>query len=122
MGALERVFTYGTLRRGERAASLMREASFVAVVRTEPRFTLFDLGTYPAAVPGGVHAIAGELYDVSPQLLAMLDQFEGVPELYRRERIAAGDRPAWMYLMLRAPAHGRVLALGDWRLRHHEPC
>ncbi len=121
MVALERVFTYGTLRRGERAATLMREASFVDVALTEPRFTLFDLGAYPAAVPGGVHAIAGELYDVSPELLAMLDRFEGVPELYRRERVVAGHREAWIYLMPRPPAQGRVLALGDWCLRYREP-
>lgn len=112
--AAERVFTYGTLRRGEPAAALMADASLLATAVTEPHFTLFDLGAYPAVVAGGQTAIVGELYAVSPAMLRLLDDFERVPDLYCRERTRIGQHWAWIYLMPEAPAGARVIAGGDW--------
>lgn len=112
---LERVFIYGTLRRGERAAELMAGAKLLATTAsTEPLFTLLDLGAYPAAVAGGETAVVGELYEVPMEMLRMLDDFEGVPRLYRRQRTRIREQWAWIYVMPQAPARGRVIAGGDW--------
>jgi gamma-glutamylcyclotransferase (GGCT)/AIG2-like uncharacterized protein YtfP len=91
---------------------------------------LFDLGSYPglrrASGKGGESGVViGELYSiVDPDVLARLDEFEGVIEnrptasLYLRERVrlvAPLDLEAWVYFYNRAPTGDTRIASGDWR-------
>lgn len=93
----ERVFVYGTLRRGQAnhgwlaGARWLGEASLRGAV-------LHDLGPFPMAVPGdGV--VRGELYGLDATTLARLDRLEGHPRLYERRWLALEDgREAWVYL------------------------
>ena len=105
------VFVYGTLmRRGENHAVLERlGARFVARARTHQRRTVVDLGPYPALLPrdeprdGTAPLVDGELYELSEAALPALDDFEGSPDLYVRERIALtteeGFAEAWVYVL-----------------------
>lgn len=113
------IFVYGSLRSGEAAHHHLKTASFLGEMATAARYTLFDLGPYPAVAEGGEHAIRGELYLVDPATLAALDEYEGHPELFRRAAIALADgRTVAGYLMTRARAsRGRVVPGGDWRRR-----
>ena len=62
--------------------------------------------------------MAGELYQVQPEQLRLLDDFEEPPHVYRRTPVAlAGGQPAAAYLLARPPAAPRPIAGGDWRLR-----
>lgn len=110
---------YGTLLRGEANHHLLARATFVGAATTEPRFSLHDLGAYPAMVAGGAHAIVGEVYEVDPSTLAALDELEGHPRFYRRTPITLADGSlAETYLQTRSRTKGRpVLAAGSWRER-----
>ena len=111
---LHRVFIYGTLRHAQRNARQMQGARYVGMQRSAPAFTLYDLGTYPAAVAGGNTPLIGEVHVVAPELLDRLDAFEGVPELYRRERVSTVYGEAWIYVMKHVPRHARPIPHGDW--------
>src|SRR5262245_17467942 len=112
-------FVYGTLMRGERNHRVIQDAEVLGLGRTEPRFTLYDLGAYPGAVLSGGKAIVGELYEVTDEILEQLDRLEGHPRFYRRRRIRlAGGLPADVYLLTEHQIAGRrVIESGDWRKR-----
>ncbi len=96
---MTRIFVYGTLLRGGRWHHLLSTASFEGRVRTAARYRLVDLGPYPALRPSGGCAVPGELYTVDADLLAELDELEGHPGFYRRDRVdmeGAGEAQAWL--------------------------
>lgn len=113
-----RVFIYGTLRRNQCAAALMRGACYLGTCLSSAPFILYDLGDYPAAVAGGKLRIVGEVYAVNTPLLARLDAFERVPELYQRARTDTGYGTAWLYLMPTPPRGAPVVTGGDWVVWH----
>ena len=113
---MDRVFVYGSLQRGEANHRMMAGARFIARVRTIAAFELFDLGAFPAMTQGST-AIAGELYEVTHEMLIRLDVFEGCPALYQREVIALRDgTSAGAYVMPRQRV-GRAphIKVGCWR-------
>lgn len=102
-----RLFVYGTLKRGDVRAGFLNGQAFIRVAQTEPKYRLFNVGTYPALVeaqPIGVEglAIQGELWEVDRACLARLDLEEGVDEgLYERrdvELCGLGRALAYFYL------------------------
>lgn len=97
------LFVYGTLKRGQRNHRLLADQRFVRSTRTTPGFRLYDLGPYPGVVrDADAGAVAGELFAVSECCLDELDDFEGVPDLFTRERIDLADgTTAWAYLYAR---------------------
>ena len=112
-----RVFVYGTLRRGARNHALLREARPLGTWRTPPRYTLFDLGAYPGAFPGGRSSVAGEVYAVDARTLQRLDRLEDYPRLYDRERLETPWGLAWIYVLRRPPHRARRIPSGDWLRR-----
>lgn len=84
------VFVYGTLRRGE-CRAIFWPYSPVSVEPAFVRGRLYDLGPYPALVPGE-DLVRGELWRLSPEhtaeTLAVLDEVEGYSvspgDLYQR--------------------------------------
>ena len=71
----ERVFVYGTLRRGGSNHFRMANAEFVTTATLHGR--LYRIDWYPALVldPAG-DEIQGEVFDVPPEQMAELDAFE----------------------------------------------
>jgi gamma-glutamylcyclotransferase (GGCT)/AIG2-like uncharacterized protein YtfP len=81
------LFVYGTLKRGQPRHDLLAGATFVGGAVTEPLYRLVHLGRYPGLVPaaaGAGTAVHGELWRVDAAARARLDEYEGVPTLYRR--------------------------------------
>jgi gamma-glutamylaminecyclotransferase len=106
------VFVYGTLLRGGSGHHHLAGGRFLGPARTEPAWTLIDLGAYPALRPGGSSPIPGELYAVDDALLAALDRWEEVPTLYRRTAVAlegGGEAQAWVMDDAEGPAIPRWL-------------
>lgn len=105
-------FVYGTLRQGGALAHLWPTAP----LSVEPAFIhgeLYDLGRYPALLPGE-DMIAGELWTFSPgempAVLERIDRVEGYAnapnDLYRREVViaqvaAGGCHSAFAYFFAR---------------------
>jgi gamma-glutamylcyclotransferase (GGCT)/AIG2-like uncharacterized protein YtfP len=114
--SLRCLFVYGTLRRGECNHALLGTAPFLGQCRTAGRYTLFNLGRYPAAIAGGRTAIVGEVYVLNKALLARLDRLEDYPQEYIRVCIATPYGSAWIYLYRWPPApETPVIFSGDWR-------
>ncbi|WP_415841932.1 gamma-glutamylcyclotransferase family protein, partial [Myxococcus xanthus] len=86
-----RVFVYGTLLGGEPNHRLLRGARLIGPARTQPRFTLYDYGPFPALASRGKHAVEGEVYEVDALMLAALDRLESHPRFYRRTPITLDD-------------------------------
>lgn len=110
----ERVFVYGSLRRGQSnhgqllGARAEREGALEGA-------DLHDLGPFPMAVPGS-GLVQGEVFAVTREQLLALDRFEGVPRLYRRHRRRLLDgRRVWVYLgQAHQVRHSPLLPDGRW--------
>lgn len=107
------VFVYGTLRRGEGNHGVMQGAlgRYVGCAEVSG-FKLFDLGAFPAVdFDGGrwedaPRLVQGEVFSLSPEGVARLDQLEGHPNFYRRCMVEVrltgeSDFPllAWIYVL-----------------------
>ena len=96
----ERVFVYGTLKRGFCNHTLLDEAEFIGEATTEERFG-FYLGADNCApeveeipylyrhprVTDEAMSVHGEVWEISPSILRQLDRLEGHPDWYQRENI-----------------------------------
>ena len=110
-----KVFVYGTLRRGQTAHHLLAGARFIGTAWTERKYTLLDMGTYPALVSGGETAVLGEIYEIDAGALAELDRYEGAPDLYQRVLTTIGAHEVFVYLLCAEHGSNRPkLRHGDW--------
>lgn len=108
-GAIMHLFTYGTLMTGQLSHEryLERPGCQLAGPAILSGYHLYDLGAYPAIVPGDSQTselalVVGELYEISTELLPLLDAYEGEGDLYNRVaavvKTATGERHlAWIY-------------------------
>ena len=115
--SLQRIFVYGTLRRGERFHGCLRGARWLGEHRTEARYSLLNLGAYPAAVTGGSTAIVGEVYAINHAILIRLDRLEGHPWEFIRKLIPTPYGQAWIYLYHQPYRSAPQIPQGDWRCR-----
>jgi gamma-glutamylcyclotransferase (GGCT)/AIG2-like uncharacterized protein YtfP len=123
------VFVYGTLRRGgsNDINRLVPAPQYVGM--GEARGTLYLIDWYPGLTLGGEEAVAvvGEVYRITPELEAVLDDIEQVApgadsEYFKREVEIAmeGDRVSCLvYEINPARVRGKqVIGNGDWILFH----
>ena len=124
----ELVFFYGTLMAGfdrRRRAGIDHKLSYIG--RGAIYGSLFDLGLYPAAVPGSDGRVWGEVYEMAePEtVLAALDEIEGYrhdePDrsLYLRAQadvvLAGGAQArAWVYFYNAPLGRAPRIASGDY--------
>ncbi|BCX49988.1 gamma-glutamyl cyclotransferase family protein [Haloferula helveola] len=129
----ELVFVYGTLRRGASNAHRLDGAEYLGSARVGGH--LYRVSWYPAFVPATYgDDVIGEVWKVSGETLAELDQFEGLSpgqlagEEYERRKLpvtltqdAAGAQVpgtrrvnAWIWVWV-SPAKGLTrIPTGDW--------
>ncbi len=93
----DRIFVYGTLRRGGGADAFLAACRFLRAATV--RGTLYDLGDYPALTLDGSDQVHGEIWSCTPETLMILDSYEGVAEgLFERLRVAVDDEQVWTYV------------------------
>jgi gamma-glutamylcyclotransferase (GGCT)/AIG2-like uncharacterized protein YtfP len=114
-GVKHLLFVYGSLRPGETYHQLLTGARHLGRYRTEPSYTMHDLGEYPGVVEGGHHAIVGDVFAVDAATLARVDDYEGYPHEYTRRLLATPYGNAWIYLYCRDCADAAVITSGEWR-------
>jgi len=108
------VMVYGTLKRGGYNHHLLEKAEYIGEA-TVRGFRLYRMGGFPAASRSWVEPrVFGEVFRVTPEQLARLDQLEGVAAgWYRRQVVQteAGDAVS-MYTMTAAQVAGREAVKG----------
>ncbi len=125
----QKLFVYGTLRRGFALHSRLAKLEARYLGRGRIAGNLYNLGEYPGAVPSRSRgkAIEGEVYELQDpeKQLKALDRVEefksALPErsLFIRQkttvRLTDGKRVrAWVYFLPRRPSKARILSSGDF--------
>jgi gamma-glutamylcyclotransferase (GGCT)/AIG2-like uncharacterized protein YtfP len=120
-------FFYGTLMTGfdrRRRAGIEDRMSYVG--RGWIQAALFDLGIYPAAVPGGEGRVWGEVYNLDGEaVLEVLDDIEGYTpldpdhSLYIRAQVPATledgrQLDAWVYFYNAPLGQAPQIESGDY--------
>lgn len=111
---MNRVFVYGSLKRGQRNNYFLRDADFVGLHVTERSYSMYEFDDYPAVCLRGRHAIEGEVYRVSDREFRMLDDLEWYPHFYQRIEIPTAWGDAWMYIVRAELCHDKKLITGVW--------
>lgn len=127
----DRVFVYGSLRRGESLHGHIKKAGLRYLGRGTIRARLYDLGEYPGAVAShaSTDVVQGELYLAAQpdHQLPVIDEIEEFDpnrpgrSLFLRNRATVRLRDgrrvrAWVYFLPREPAKARRLG-GDYAAR-----
>jgi gamma-glutamylcyclotransferase (GGCT)/AIG2-like uncharacterized protein YtfP len=112
-----RLFVYGTLLSGEGNHGRLGPSRLLGVRRTEPRYTLVNLGAFPAMLNRGTTSVTGEVYEVDDAILAAVDRLEGHPGFYRRTgvRLLGGESVEGYVLAHPRAQSYPLIASGDWR-------
>lgn len=97
----EKVFVYGTLRRGQgNHEYFLGGADYIGEALTLPKYTMINMGHFPGCIHGGKTAIKGEVYQITSSQLRELDRLESHPTFYRRYATKLqGGMIAWMYVL-----------------------
>lgn len=114
---------YGTLRRGQRAEGMMRNARYLRDEMVNA--TMYNCGSFPGIVLGGETAVRCELFvcddEFAGPMTRMLDNYEGyVPEnpdnsLYLRKEIELSDGVSASIYEWNRPTEGlEIVESGDW--------
>lgn len=116
--------TYGTLMRSfDRHEQLGLADRLVYVTRCRWSGRLYDLGSFPGAVPGA-GTVHGELFRLrDPQVWRVLDHYEGYDpareeaSLFVRRQVPLddpADETAWVYWYNGDPGDHPQVPSGDW--------
>ncbi len=118
----ELIFVYGALRKGASNDWRMKEARWLGPA--EVAGTLVKIDWYPGLVLGDGGLVKGEVYEVGPDLLKELDEFEGIGleddrnGEYQRIRVEVQldgeSEEVWIYEWLKGIEGYPVVASGDW--------
>ena len=109
-----RLFVYGTLKRGFRNAFYLNGADYLGEFTTCSDYSMYDFGGYPAVSLEGDSPIAGEVYGINPDILAVIDRLEWYPDLYQRVTISTAYGEAWMYVVQSNLCIEKTRLHGDW--------
>jgi len=82
-----RVFVYGTLKRGFGNHHFLRSSKYIGIGRTKELFSLYAEVIPYAFKYENVSNIHGKIYEVDNYTLAELDALEGHPRWYQREEV-----------------------------------
>lgn len=98
-----KLFTYGTLQRGQHNHGFLKGAKYLGKGSTGPGFRLVMKGLpYLLEDPDG-EGCYGEIYEITNLQLKRIDFLEGHPDWYERKKISVfvdGDAvEAWAYIM-----------------------
>ncbi len=118
---MERIFVYGTLRRGDCRDLGVRYAGATFISAGWISGELFNLGEYPGVRLGGTERVVGEVFEVSEVTLLQLDAMEG--DEYTRVPVSVNTPDGevgtyWVYEVLDwVCADSPKIESGDWFAR-----
>ena len=81
-----KMFTYGTLMKNQRNSFLMKDAKYIGDGILD-NYGLYEIGTFPAAVPMNGFKVFGEVYEVNEKDKILIDELEDEGVLYTYKTI-----------------------------------
>ncbi len=113
------IFVYGSLRYGLPLNHALSTSNYIATVKSESKYTMYDLGAFPCIRKNGETSIIGDMYSVSDDTLAQLDMIEGIPTLYQRDLIDIHgwenpDTEIYAYYFSNEVYATQIVESGDW--------
>lgn len=117
---MQRIFIYGTLKRGLSNSHYMTGQSYVGEARTKPVYRLMNLGDYPGMIPADCNglSIRGEVWDVDAECRKRLDVLEGIEEgmyeLVPAQLLTPFDDQSIMTYLYRWPTGGCQEVGEEW--------
>lgn len=113
------IFVYGTLKKENTKHQLLNASKYICTTRTAEKYTMIDLGRFPGVLKDEItsrssSSIYGEVYDITPQTLEILDHYEG--EWYFREEVGLENGiKSLMYFLKNVPAiNYEIIPNGNW--------
>lgn len=111
------IFVYGTLRKGGSNNYLLSSSIFIGKAKSRQKYALYVDGIPYVIKEEQVSNIIGEVYKVNKKTLERIDQLEGYPCWYNREKIPVildnGEEIlAWIYFNPRKT--GKCILTGDY--------
>ena len=83
---MKNLFVYGTLMSGQRAADKMSEGKYLGDYKLDD-YAMYNLGRYPGIIPAKDEYVYGELYEISEDMIPILDEYEEEGSLYHRREV-----------------------------------
>ena len=109
-----RLFAYGTLKRDFHNAFYLQGARYLGEFTTDPAYSMYNFGSYPAVTQFGRTSIKGEVYEIGAMLLASIDRLEWYPDFYQRVMIETSFGEAWIYVVSGQLCVDKVTTNGSW--------
>lgn len=114
------MFVYGTLKKGHSNHKLLKRSTYIGEATIEG-YCIYDLGFYPGIKVEEGSQVAGELYEITDQVLKDLDRLEGEGYLYKREmteaRLMNGERIETAVYVYNQSVKGKRKLSKTWRGR-----
>ncbi len=106
-----RIFVYGSLKKDKKLHGYLKNSKFLGNALTCDKYPMIlsKSGWYPYLIEkkGVGFRIKGEVYEISPKLMKILDRVEEAPFYYYRKQIPVclngKTIKAWVYFVKRAP-------------------
>lgn len=113
---MERVFVYGTLKRGGYNHYILNSSIFEQEIKTKEKYSMYSMGAFPfVLLAESLVQITGEVFSVTEEVLKRLDILEGYPYFYNREQILLEDGTrAWIYYLQEKDYEYPIIASGVW--------
>ena len=114
---MQNLFVYGSLREGESRNYVFRNADYKGVFETIPKYTMYNLGSFPCITFGGKTKITGDVYEVDDYEIEICDMIESHPDYYTRMPIELLDKSikAQAYFMVdRDFSTYKPITHGNW--------
>jgi gamma-glutamylcyclotransferase (GGCT)/AIG2-like uncharacterized protein YtfP len=114
---------YGTLKQGFGNNRLLAEAEFLGEFRTEPKYSMYSLGGFPAVTLQGNTALTVQVYKTSdPDVVDRVNSLEGFTGVkddpnnwYDTKTIETPYGEAEMFYFKRQPTTAALVESGNWQ-------
>jgi gamma-glutamylcyclotransferase (GGCT)/AIG2-like uncharacterized protein YtfP len=116
---LELIFVHGRLRQGKPGDTQIAAGSFMGKGVTIETFSLYHTNGKALITKRPVSSVIGEVYEVSSELLKILDRSEGHPHVNKREQVQiklrdGRDVSAWASFRLQPLRDAVIVDSGDY--------
>lgn len=114
------IAVYGSLRKNLHNHYYIENAKYLGEFKTEPLFSLYNLGSFPGLKENGNTSITMEIYEVNEQESKNVDSLEGYSKnipatFYDKIDIETPYGIASTYIYVNNISEDRLVESGDWK-------